>query len=56
MTQEIQPVFERGASHPPPAGVARSCACWFATIDQAREIIDAWRRDYNESRPHMALA
>jgi putative transposase len=29
---------------------------WFETLDQAREIIEAWRRDYNESRPHMALA
>lgn len=28
---------------------------WFETLDQAREIIEAWRRDYNESRPHMAL-
>lgn len=29
---------------------------WFETLEQAREIIEAWRRDYNESRPHMALA
>jgi len=28
---------------------------WFETLDQAREVIEAWRRDYNESRPHMAL-
>lgn len=29
---------------------------WFETLGQAREIIEAWRQDYNESRPHMALA
>lgn len=29
---------------------------WFETLDQARDLIEAWRRDYNESRPHMALA
>ena len=29
---------------------------WFETLEQAREIIEAWRRDDNESRPHMALA
>lgn len=28
---------------------------WFATLDEARVIIEAWRIDYNESRPHMAL-
>lgn len=28
---------------------------WFATIDEAQATIEAWRRDYNESRPHMAL-
>lgn len=28
---------------------------WFASLDEASEIIEAWRRDYNESRPHMAL-
>ena len=29
---------------------------WFASLGQARQIIEAWRQDYNESRPHMALA
>lgn len=29
---------------------------WFESLGQAREIIEAWRHDYNESRPHMALA
>lgn len=28
---------------------------WFETLDEARAIIEAWRIDYNESRPHMAL-
>jgi putative transposase len=28
---------------------------WFDTLTEARAVIEAWRRDYNESRPHMAL-
>ena len=28
---------------------------WFATMQEAKEVIEAWRQDYNESRPHMAL-
>ena len=28
---------------------------WFDDLAQAGAIIEAWRRDYNESRPHMAL-
>ena len=28
---------------------------WFTTFGDAREIIEAWRREYNESRPHRAL-
>lgn len=27
----------------------------FATLEEAKTIIEAWRRDYNESRPHTAL-
>jgi putative transposase len=27
----------------------------FETLGEAKEIIEVWRRDYNESRPHMAL-
>jgi putative transposase len=27
---------------------------WFETLDEAKAITEAWRRDYNESRPHMA--
>jgi putative transposase len=28
---------------------------WFASLAEARAVVEAWRRDYNESRPHMAL-
>jgi putative transposase len=28
---------------------------WSETIAEARSLIEAWRRDYNESRPHMAV-
>ena len=29
---------------------------WFHSINEARQLIDGWRREYNESRPHRALA
>jgi putative transposase len=28
---------------------------WFTTVRQARSIIESWRADYNELRPHSAL-
>lgn len=28
---------------------------WFGSIAEARRLIELWRREYNESRPHMAL-
>jgi putative transposase len=28
---------------------------WFLTLDDARQKIDEWRRDYNEVRPHSAI-
>jgi putative transposase len=28
---------------------------WFMTLSEAREIVEAWRRDYNEVRPHSSL-
>jgi putative transposase len=28
---------------------------WFARLDQARTLIEDWRRDYNEVRPHSSL-
>jgi putative transposase len=28
---------------------------WFASLAEARAVVEAWRQDYNESRPHMAL-
>ena len=31
-------------------------AHWFLSLAEARTKIEAWRRDYNESRPHMSLA
>jgi len=30
-------------------------AHWFETLTEARQIIEAWRREYNESRHHRAL-
>ena len=29
---------------------------WFSNLEDAQQIIEAWRREYNESRPHRALA
>jgi putative transposase len=29
---------------------------WFESLERARAIIEAWRQDYNASRPHLALA
>lgn len=29
---------------------------WFENLEEAKAIIEAWRRDYNESRPHMGLS
>ena len=28
---------------------------WFLSLADARDKIELWRRDYNESRPHMSL-
>ena len=28
---------------------------WFMSLGEARETIEAWRRDYNEVRPHSSL-
>jgi len=30
-------------------------ALWFTTLVEAKQVIEAWRREYNESRPHRAL-
>ena len=30
-------------------------AHWFTTLTEAKQIVEAWRREYNESRPHRAL-
>ncbi|MFZ0661414.1 MAG: integrase core domain-containing protein, partial [Acidobacteriaceae bacterium] len=29
---------------------------WFQTLLEAKHIIERWRYEYNESRPHRALA
>ncbi|MEO9116748.1 MAG: integrase core domain-containing protein, partial [Gemmatimonadaceae bacterium] len=29
---------------------------WFTSLADARVTIEAWRRDYNETRPHSGLA
>jgi len=29
---------------------------WFETLEEAKAKIEAWRVEYNESRPHQALA
>jgi putative transposase len=31
-------------------------ANWFLSLDEARAKCEAWRRDYNEVRPHSAIA
>ncbi len=28
---------------------------WFSSLAEARRVIEAWRRDYNEYRPHTSL-
>jgi putative transposase len=30
-------------------------AHWFTALTEAKQIVEAWRREYNESRPHRAL-
>jgi hypothetical protein len=27
----------------------------FADLDEAKQLIESWRREYNESRPHRSL-
>jgi putative transposase len=28
---------------------------WFESLEDAKEKIEVWRQDYNETRPHQAL-
>jgi len=28
---------------------------WFATLIEARQVIESWRREYNDRRPHRSL-
>ena len=30
-------------------------AHWFLTLEDAREKLEAWRKDYNEVRPHSSI-
>ena len=30
-------------------------AHWFGTLKEAKQLIEAWRQEYNESRPHRSL-
>jgi putative transposase len=30
-------------------------AHWFGTLAEAKRLIEAWRQEYNESRPHRSL-
>jgi len=30
-------------------------AHWFVTLTEAKQVIEDWRREYNESRPHRSL-
>ena len=48
---------------PPPVGEAGHCRyrqeClnehWFLSVTDAQELVDAWREDYNQVRPHSSL-
>ena len=31
-------------------------AHWFGTLAEAKHLIEAWRQEYNESRPHRSLS
>ena len=37
--------------------VRRECLSqhWFTNLEDARQVLEAWRRDYNEERPHGGL-
>jgi putative transposase len=28
---------------------------WFMSLEQVRKIVEAWRVDYNQARPHSSL-
>lgn len=28
---------------------------WFMSLSHARDVVEAWRVDYNETRPHSSL-
>lgn len=39
----------------PPVFLRTLDAHWFTTLTEAKRVIEAWRREHNESRPHRAL-
>ena len=49
----------RRADHRGFEGAGRRDEClkenWFSTLQEARQIIEAWRVDYNQVRPHSSL-
>jgi putative transposase len=28
---------------------------WFSSLEEAKAVIEAWRREYNQERPHRSL-
>ena len=45
-----------GANSSCNASALRRNIHWFEALAEAQRLIEAWRIDYNEHRPHMALA
>ena len=37
------------------SGAVRPVTRWFESVDDARQTLQDWRRDYNEVRPHSSL-
>ncbi len=56
--QSFGRIREKGLGRPTSGrqGLGRRLnASWFLSMADARERIEQWRRDYNETRPHTAL-
>ena len=51
--------FDRRSRQPQSRGGRFRDEClnqhWFASLEEARQVIEAWRIDYNTERPHRAL-